>query len=77
MPASAARVSRGRSAERRDLKLLRPLCMILAAWHLADWLLARALERRATRMGEAVPALAPLDDRAELAANEVMTKRLS
>ncbi len=43
----------------------------------ADWLLARALERRATRMGEAVPALAPLDDRAELAANEVMTKRLS
>ena len=45
--------------------------------HVADWLLARALERRATRMGEAVPALAPLDDRAELAANEVMTKRLS
>ncbi len=43
----------------------------------ADWLLARALERRATRMGEAVPALAPLDDRAEFAANEVMTKRLS
>lgn len=43
----------------------------------ADWLLARALERRATRMEEAVPALAPLDDRAELAANEVMTKRLS
>lgn len=30
------------SAERRDLKLLRPLCMILAAWHLADWLLALA-----------------------------------
>ena len=28
------------SAERRDLKLLRPLCMILAAWHLADWVLA-------------------------------------
>ena len=27
------------SAERRDLKLLRPLCMILAAWH---WLLALA-----------------------------------
>ncbi|MCU7583783.1 MurT ligase domain-containing protein [Adlercreutzia muris] len=43
----------------------------------ADWLLARALERRATRMEEAVPALAPLDNRAELAANEVMTKRLS
>ncbi len=43
----------------------------------ADWLLARALERRATRMGEAVPVLAPLDDRAELTANEVMTKRLS
>ena len=30
------------SAERRDLKLLRPLCMILAAWHLPDWLLALA-----------------------------------
>ena len=28
------------SAERRDLKLLRPLCMILTAWHLADWVLA-------------------------------------
>ena len=28
------------SAERRDLKLLRPLCMILAAWHLAEWVLA-------------------------------------
>lgn len=28
------------SAERRDLKLLRPLCMVLTAWHLANWLLA-------------------------------------
>ena len=43
----------------------------------ADWLLARALECRAARTGEAAPALAPLDDRVELAANEVMAKRLS
>lgn len=28
------------SAERRDMRLLRPLCMVLAAWHLANWLLA-------------------------------------
>lgn len=27
------------SAERRDLKLLRPLCGLLAAWHLIDWVL--------------------------------------
>lgn len=27
------------SAERRDLKLLRPLCVLLAVWHLADWVL--------------------------------------
>lgn len=43
----------------------------------ADWVLARALERRAVRTGSAAPALAPLDDAAELAANEVMVKRLS
>lgn len=27
------------SAERRDLKLLRPLCILLVVWHLADWVL--------------------------------------
>ena len=27
------------SAERRDLKLLRPLCGLLAVWHLIDWVL--------------------------------------
>lgn len=43
----------------------------------ADWLLARALERRAERTGVAAAALAPLDDTAELAANAVMVKRLS
>lgn len=30
------------SAERRDLKLLRPLCVLLAIWHLADWVLTLA-----------------------------------
>ncbi|MEY8460076.1 MurT ligase domain-containing protein [Eggerthellaceae bacterium 24-137] len=43
----------------------------------ADWMLARALERRAMRTGVAVPDLSPLDDAAELAANEVMVRRLS
>ena len=43
----------------------------------ADWLLARALERRATRTGVPAPALAALDDTAELAANASMVKRLS
>lgn len=43
----------------------------------ADWVIARALERRAARTGSAAPALAPLDDTVELAANEVMVKRLS
>ncbi|NBI10507.1 hypothetical protein D1641_10860 [Colidextribacter sp. OB.20] len=28
------------SAERRDLSLLRPLCILLAAWHGAKWVLA-------------------------------------
>ena len=28
------------SAERRDLLLLRPLCVLLAVWHGADWVLA-------------------------------------
>ena len=35
----------------------------------ADWLLARALERRAERTGTPAADLAPLDDSAELAAN--------
>lgn len=43
----------------------------------ADWMLARALERRAMRTGVAAPDLSPLDDAAELAANEVMVRRLS
>lgn len=43
----------------------------------ADWLLARALERRAARTGTPAVSLMPLDDSAELAANEVMVKRLA
>lgn len=43
----------------------------------ADWLLARALERRAERTGTPTADLAPLDDSAELAANASMVKRLS
>ena len=43
----------------------------------ADWLLARALERRAERAGTPAADLAPLDDSAELAANASMVKRLS
>ena len=43
----------------------------------ADWLLARALERRAERTGTPAADLAPLDDSAELAANVSMVKRLS
>ena len=43
----------------------------------ADWLLARALERRAERSGTPAADLAPLDDSAELAANASMVKRLS
>ena len=43
----------------------------------ADWLLARALERRAGRTGTPAADLAPLDDSAELAANASMVKRLS
>jgi CobQ-like glutamine amidotransferase family enzyme len=44
---------------------------------IADWLLARALERHAYRTGGQVWALAPLNDAEELAANELMVKRLS
>ena len=43
----------------------------------ADWLLVRALERRAERTGTPAADLAPLDDSAELAANASMVKRLS
>lgn len=43
----------------------------------ADWMLARALERRAVRTGTPAVELSPLDDTAELAANKVMAKRLS
>lgn len=43
----------------------------------ADWLLARALERRMQRTGTPAADLAPLDDSAELAANASMVKRLS
>ena len=42
----------------------------------ADWLLARALERRQQRTGVPAPALSPLDDRQELQANAVMRERL-
>lgn len=43
----------------------------------ADWLLARALERRVGRAGVPAPDLVSLDDAAELAANAHMAKRLS
>ena len=42
----------------------------------ADWLLARALERQARRAGTEPLALAPLDDAVELAANRWMVARL-
>ena len=42
----------------------------------ADWLIARALERRATKEGDPSPALAPLDDAEERAANEAMRAKL-
>ena len=41
----------------------------------ADWLIARALERRNARTGAPAPALAPLDDSAEIAANDALRKR--
>ena len=41
----------------------------------ADWLIARALERREARTGAPAPALAPLDDSAEIAANDALRKR--
>ena len=42
----------------------------------ADWLLARALERRARRAGVEPAPLAPLDDAVELAANAWMAEKL-
>ena len=42
----------------------------------ADWLLARALERQARRVGTEPLALSPLDDAVELAANRWMVARL-
>lgn len=41
----------------------------------ADWLLGRALERRARRTGAGKPGLAALDDAAEIAANEALCAR--
>ena len=43
----------------------------------ADWLLARALERRARRAGVPAPELAALDDAAEIAANEAVCARFA
>ena len=43
---------------------------------IADWLLAAAIARRASRTGCAPVALAPLDDAVELAANDQMARRL-
>ena len=42
----------------------------------ADWLILRALERRAAKEGRTAPAPAPLDDTAERAANGFMRKIL-
>ena len=42
----------------------------------ADWLLERALQRRAARTGAAACALRPLDDTAEQDANRAMAQRL-
>lgn len=42
----------------------------------ADWLLARALERQVRRTGQSAAGLLPLDDTVELAANQHMVERL-
>ena len=42
----------------------------------ADWLIGRALARRAARRGCPVPALAPLDDAIENAANRAVRSRM-
>ena len=41
----------------------------------ADWLLARGLERRASRTGIEAPVLSALDDAEEIAANEELCRR--
>lgn len=43
----------------------------------ADWLLARALDRHAARTGTPVVPLAPLDDTAEQTANQAMCAKLN
>ena len=43
----------------------------------ADWLLARALDRHATRTGTAAAPLTPLDDTAEQTANQAMCEKLN
>ena len=43
---------------------------------IADWLLARALERNAKRTGQPLIELAPLDDAPEKAANAFMCDKL-
>ena len=43
----------------------------------ADWLIERALARRAAKQGRPAPKLPPLDDAAECAANEAMRNRLN
>lgn len=42
----------------------------------ADWLLAKAIERHAARTGDAICKLEPLDDSEEIAANEFMAKKI-
>ena len=42
----------------------------------ADWLIARAMARRAAKEGRPAPSLAPLDDSAERAANVFMCSKL-
>ena len=42
----------------------------------ADWLIQRALDRRAAKLGKPAPTLPPLDDSVELAANAAMCRRL-
>ena len=43
---------------------------------ISDWLIERAMQRRAVREGRAMPPLSPLDDAAERAANEFMRMKM-
>ena len=43
---------------------------------IADWLIERALARRAAKLGRCAPTLAPLDDSTEQAANAFMASKL-